>query len=114
MKAILLELYSFNELDKDAKGKALTTYRDLNVDFNWWDSEFENFVQLCASIGIAVKKNSIVFRGFYAQGDGSGFTAAVKLPDYRKPSASRHGKTMHPSRSSILFPLPSTPGYGDW
>ncbi len=73
MKTITLKLYSFNELDKPGKEKALTTYRGLNVDFDWWDDEFEDFIELCSYMGIAVIKDSIKFRGFYGQGDGSGF-----------------------------------------
>ncbi|QEM07094.1 hypothetical protein DIU31_027640 [Mucilaginibacter rubeus] len=80
MKTITLKLYSFNELDKEAKGKALTTYRDLNVNFDWWDDEFEDFIELCSYMGIAVIKDKITFRGFYSQGDGSGFSAMVDIP----------------------------------
>jgi len=80
MKTLTLKLYSFNELDKPAKEKALTTYRDLNVDFDWWDDEFEDFTTLCSYLGIAVAKDSIRFRGFYSQGDGSGFCAMVDIP----------------------------------
>ena len=79
MKQITLKLYSFNELDKEAKGKALTTHRDLNVNFDWWDDEFEDFIELCSRIGIAVIKDKIKFRGFYSQGDGSGFSAKVDI-----------------------------------
>lgn len=79
MKQITLKLYSFNELDKEAKGKALTTYRDLNVNFDWWDDEFEDFIELCSYMGIAVTKGKIYFRGFYSQGDGSCFTANVDI-----------------------------------
>jgi hypothetical protein len=80
MKQITLKLYSFNELDKEAKGKALTTYQDVNIGFNWWDDEFEDFIELCSYLGIAVIKDKIAFRGFYSQGDGSGFSAQVDLP----------------------------------
>jgi hypothetical protein len=79
MKQITLKLYSFNELDKEAKEKALTTHRDLNVNFDWWDDEFEDFIELCSRIGIAVIKDKIKFRGFYSQGDGSGFSAKVDI-----------------------------------
>lgn len=79
MKQITLKLYSFNELDKEAKGKALTTHRDLNINFDWWDDEFEDFIELCSRMGIAVIKDKIKFRGFYSQGDGSGFSAKVDI-----------------------------------
>lgn len=80
MKTITLKLYSFSELDKTGKEKALTTYRDLNVNFDWWDDEFEDFIELCSYMGIAVIKDGIKFRGFYSQGDGSGFSAKVDIP----------------------------------
>lgn len=80
MKTITLKLYSFNELDKNAKEKSLTTYRDLNVELDWWDDELEDFIRLCAYMGIGVIKDSIKFRGFWSQGDGSGFSASVDIP----------------------------------
>ena len=79
MKQITLKLYSFNELDKIAKEKALTTHRDLNVNFNWWDDEYEDFIELCSRMGIAVIKDKIKFEGFYWQGDGSAFSAKVDI-----------------------------------
>ena len=104
MKTIVLKLYSFNELDKDAKGKALTTYRDLNVDFNWWEDEFEDFVQMCASIGIAVKKDSIVFRGFYSQGDGSGFSAKVDIALLQESVRRQAWKSYAPGQEFPFIP----------
>jgi hypothetical protein len=80
MKTVNLHLYSFDELDKTAKEKALTTYRHLNVDFDWWDNKYEDFITLCSYLGIAVDKESIYFRGFYSQGDGSKFSAMVDIP----------------------------------
>ena len=79
MKTITLKLYGFNELAKEAKEKALTNYRDINADFDWWDNEYEDFITLCSYFGIAVIKDSIKFSGFYSQGDGSGFSAKVDL-----------------------------------
>ena len=80
MKQITLKLYSFNELDRKAKENALTTYRDLNINFDWWDDEYEDFIELCSYMGIAVIKDKIKFKGFYSQGDGSGFSAMVDIP----------------------------------
>lgn len=80
MKTITLKLYSFSELGKTSKEKALSTYRDLNVNFDWWDNDFEDFIELCSYMSIAVIKDKIKFRGFYSQGDGSGFSAFVNIP----------------------------------
>ncbi|WDF77143.1 hypothetical protein PQ469_24975 [Mucilaginibacter sp. KACC 22773] len=103
MKTIKLKLYSFNELDKEAKGKALTTYRDLNVNFDWWDDEFEDFVELCSYIGIAVSKDSIKFRGFYSQGDGSGFSAMVDIPKLLTAVANQSWKDYAPMQEFVFI-----------
>jgi hypothetical protein len=106
MKTITLKLYSFNELDKSAKEKALTTYRDLNVGFDWWDDEFEDFVELCSYLGISVNKASIRFRGFYSQGDGSGFSAMV---DFTKlvPAITTGAWKDYAPQQEFVFGLPA-------
>jgi hypothetical protein len=96
MKTITLKLYSFSELDKTGKEKALTTYRDLNVNFDWWDDEFEDFIELCSYMGIAVIKDKIKFRGFYSQGDGSGFSAMVDIPKLLMAVANQSWKDYAP------------------
>jgi hypothetical protein len=102
MRTITLKLYSFNELDKSAKEKALTTYRDLNVDFDWWDFEFDDFIELCSYMGITVEKDSIRFRGFYAQGDGSGFSAMVDIPKLVHAIAEQSWKDYAPMQELAL------------
>jgi hypothetical protein len=96
MKTITLKLYRFNELDKPGKEKALTTYRGMNVDFDWWDDEFEDFIELCSYMGIAVIKDSIKFRGFYGQGDGSGFSAKADLLKLQDAIKTQAWKTFAP------------------
>ena len=103
MKTITLKLYSFNELDKEAKQKALTTYQDLNVGFNWWDDEFEDFIELCSYLSITVKKESIRFRGFYSQGDGSSFSAIVDIPKLVNAIANQSWKDYAPQQEFVFI-----------
>jgi len=103
MKTITLKLYSFNQLDKQAKQKALTTYQDLNVGFDWWDDEFEDFIKLCSYLGIAVNKESVKFRGFYSQGDGSGFSALVEIPKLVKAIANQSWKAYAPMQKFVFL-----------
>jgi hypothetical protein len=107
MKTITLKLYSFNELEKEAKGKALTIYRDLNVNFDWWDDEFEDFIELCSYMGIAVIKDKISFRGFYSQGDGSGFSASVDISKLITAIQNQAWKDYAPMQE-FPFPAPDT------
>lgn len=104
MKTITLKLYSFDELDKKSKEKALTTYRGVNVDFDWWDDEFEDFIELCSYMGIAVIKDSIKFRGFYGQGDGSGFSAKVDLVQLQDAIKTEAWKSFAPLQQFPFHP----------
>jgi hypothetical protein len=98
MKTITLSLYQFDEFGKEAKQKALTTYKELNVDFDWWDTYYEDFIQLCAYLGITVDKNSIKFEGFYSQGDGSAFSATVDLAKLKEAAESQAWKAYAPKQ----------------
>jgi hypothetical protein len=104
MKTITLKLYSFKELDKTGKEEALTTYRDLNINFDWWDDEFEDFIDLCSYLGIAVIKDSIKFRGFYSQGDGSGFSAKADIPKLQDAIKNQSWKNYAPLQQFQFSP----------
>ena len=80
MKTIQLNLYEFAELEEIAKQKAIEAHRYINVDYRWWDFIYDDFISICQTIGITVDKATIFFRGFYSQGDGSGYVAEINLP----------------------------------
>lgn len=42
MKKVTLTLYSFNELNEQAKKRAIGEFADINVSHNWWDSIYED------------------------------------------------------------------------
>lgn len=42
MRTITKNIYSFNELSEDAKGKAVDKLFDINVDYNWWDFTYDD------------------------------------------------------------------------
>ncbi len=80
MKAITINLYELQELNEQAKQKALDEYRYINVEHEWWDYIFEDFKAICATIGIQADTGKMYFRGFYSQGDGSAFDATINVP----------------------------------
>ena len=96
MKTITLKLYRFDELDTGGKKNALSTFQNLNTDFDWWNDEYNDFIRLCGYLGIAVIKDSICFRGFFAQGDGSGFSARVDIPKLNQAIAGQAWKQYDP------------------
>jgi hypothetical protein len=40
MKTISINLYSFDELSKEAQSKAISNLRVINVDFEWWENTY--------------------------------------------------------------------------
>lgn len=50
MKKITITLYSFDELDEKAKRKALDSLIETNVDYEWWESMYED----SARVGIKI------------------------------------------------------------
>jgi len=106
MKSINLRLYSFDELEKPAKEKALVEYSDLNHGFDWWNDQYDDFVTLCSYLGITVEKGSIRFSGFYSQGDGSTFSASIDIPKLLTAIQTEAWKTYAPMQE-FTFTLPA-------
>jgi hypothetical protein len=79
MKTIQVKLFEFNELAENAQQKAIEAHRYINVHHQWWDFIYADFIAVCQTIGITVDSRKIFFRGFYSQGDGSGFVAEIDL-----------------------------------
>jgi len=42
MKTIEIKLYSFDELNEEAKQKVLEKYYDINVSYEWWDVIYDD------------------------------------------------------------------------
>lgn len=42
MRTIRIKLYKFSELSESAKQKAIENLSDINVDYNWWTSTYED------------------------------------------------------------------------
>ncbi len=80
MKQNIVMSYSINELSEENRNKAIEKLIDLNVDYEWWDSIKENFMEDMETIGYHV--SNIYFSGFYSQGDGACFEANVNILNY--------------------------------
>jgi len=76
-RTIRTKVYLFNELSKDAKQKAIESFYDLNVDYDWWECTYDDFKSLAETIGINVDLKKTYFSGFSHQGSGSAFTADI-------------------------------------
>lgn len=50
-KTVVTEVYKFSELSENAQDKAIQKLYDLNVDYEWWDSVYED----AKTIGLKLK-----------------------------------------------------------
>ncbi len=71
---ITTTVYDIDELDPDAKKKALDKHRDFNTDDEYWYKPvFETWEEKLKALGF--EGIDIRFTGFWNQGDGASFTA---------------------------------------
>jgi len=50
MRTIEINIYQFNELSEEAKEKALLNLSDINIDYEWWSSTYEDAKQIGLNI----------------------------------------------------------------
>lgn len=71
MKTISIQLFSFNELSKEAQKKAIEKHYDINVDHGWWEFVYDDFKEQARNEGFDIDR--MYFSGFWSQGDGAMF-----------------------------------------
>ena len=76
-------LYHYSELSDKAKAKAREKERESALDYEWWDSIYEDFIEICNCLGIELKdrgngEKAIWFSGFCHQGDGACFEGVFR------------------------------------
>jgi hypothetical protein len=89
-------VYKYSELSEDAKEKAREWWSEIGLDYDWFDSVFEDAKAIGAIIGIDIDK--IYFSGFWSQGDGACFVGSYhyakesvkKLKEYAPQDTELH------------------------
>jgi len=84
----------WDALDKSDQERILDKHRDINVDYDWWDDVYADFVMDMQAIGIQVdtrtvrthkgrtyEEPNISFSGFWSQGDGAAFAGRMYYAD---------------------------------
>lgn len=64
-------VYNFDELSETAKQNAIEKYA---ANYDWWDSCYDDFVQILDILGFEVESKDIEFSGFYQQGSYAAFS----------------------------------------
>lgn len=65
-------VYKFNELSDSAKEKALESFYDLNVDHDWYEFSYEDFISQLNEVGLTCDK-------FYFELDRGSYIEPVNL-----------------------------------
>jgi len=92
-------VYRFDELSDAAREKARAWYREGGLDYDWYDTVYEDFQRIAEILGLNLKTRTvrlmgggtrqdpcIWFRGFSSQGDGACFESWYS---YRKHAPRR-------------------------
>ena len=56
MREMTTMVYSFNELSDDAKKRALNAFRDINVEFDWWDGAYDTIRTAGRLLGLDIDR----------------------------------------------------------
>lgn len=75
MKKVTIEYegYTFDELDESAKDRVRSWYAESAIYCEWYDTVYDNFLEICKILGIETTSKKIYFSGFWSQGDGAMF-----------------------------------------
>lgn len=81
------EVFTFDELDDEAKDRARDWYRDGALDYDWWEFVIEDFCHVAEILGLDIathpvrlasggtgQRHCVQFSGFHNQGDGASFS----------------------------------------
>lgn len=75
MKQKTIILRNFDECSEELKAKILQNYRDINTNFEWWESVYDWKTEQATEKGFEIDR--IYFSGFWSQGDGAMFEGRV-------------------------------------
>lgn len=110
-RVIETTVYEFHELSNAAKEAARAWFREGMGDWEWWDSIYDDFEEICRILGIELRtrpvrlmgggtrqKPCIWFSGFSSQGNGASFEgtytyancAGKRIRDYAPNDAELH------------------------
>lgn len=99
MRTVTQTVYTFDELSDSAKERAREAHREGQLEYDWWDSSYDDFARVADILGIDLRQRAvklmngstrydpaIYFSGFASQGDGACFEGTYR---YAKGSVKR-------------------------
>jgi hypothetical protein len=76
MREVKVKLYEYDELSEEAQEKVIEKYSDINTNYDWWDTTYEDTKEIGKLMGIDI--TNIYFSGFSSQGDGACFEGSYQ------------------------------------
>jgi hypothetical protein len=67
-----------------SKQEIVDKYRHFNVEHDWWDFIYEDFIEYVEEKGISVVSKDISFSGFWSQGDGASYEGTIHSSDMKR------------------------------
>lgn len=89
-------VYDVSELSPTAFERAWQKHVE-NIDHDWWDSVYDDFIQILDLMGFDVKSENVQFSGFYHQGSYAAFSGYY----YFKKGASKEIKAYAPNDAEL-------------
>ncbi len=93
MRTIRTKVYKFNELTEEGQQKAIENLSDINVDYSWWESTYED----AANIGLKITSFDLD-RNRHAKGEF--ITSAAETAELIQ---SNHGKDCETYKTATTF-----------
>ena len=56
----------------------LDKHRHFNVEHDWWDAVYSDFLSVCSILGIQLRQDEPCFSGFWSQGDGASWAGGYR------------------------------------
>ena len=86
MRKMTVTVYSFAELSDDAKDRALNAFRDINVEFDWWDGAYDMICTAGKLLGLDIDRISFdadlycIFNADYEYARGAAKSIQAEFP----------------------------------
>lgn len=117
----LKESWKFSELSEQAKERARAWYREGNLDYDWWDSVYEDALRMADILGIEIDYRSysgrngrrgwcepkIWFSGFSSQGDGASWEGRYRYAPGALKKLQSEAPAFYKDAEGVERPIPA-------
>jgi hypothetical protein len=93
-------------ISEKRKAALIEQHRHINVDYDWWDCTYDDFIETAKAKGFYTTTKDMSFSGFWSQGDGASFTGGVDVPAFIAYVKAENAKLVAEGKTAPLDPYP--------